>query len=517
MHHLDSEVNRNQISMMALDEMVGKESYARLVDLFVDALPLKDLGFVNVEHETQGRPPYHPAALLKLYMYGYRHGIRSSNKLHQTCLVNVEVWWLLKGLKPSPRTICYFRKNNTKAFKKAFQHFVLLLKEWKLIDGETIAIDSFKIRAQNSLKNNFNQKKIDRHIDYIDNKINQYQQELDKEDDSLCAKDIKQKIAHQKAKKQNYKAIEKELKETGQRQVSKIDPDAKAVVLHRNIVNVGYNIQAGCDSKYKLFTNAQTGKVNDTRALADMAIEAKDLLGLKSLKTLTDKGYTTGAEIARCEQNNIITYSSPKEHSSPNNGLYAMNIFKYNKEKDIYTCPAGQVMKTNGTTYNKGNHKVKHYKTKACKTCALREKCTRNKNGRFIERGIHQETIENNANRVNQNPEYYRLRQQITEHQFGTLKRQWGFTHTIMRGKENVLAEVYLHFSIYNLIRTLKILGPEELKKRLKDLYTQFSSKIDLFKAFLSKSNLPIVVQSFFKSPSFIPLNCNNLLLKSYF
>ncbi len=133
--------------MIDLESMVAQDSYARLVDCFVDSLPMYQLGFALATHGTTGRPPYHPSVLLKLYMYGYRHGLRSSNKLHQTCSVNVEVWWLLKGLKPSPRTICYFRKNNAKAFKKAFQYFVLMLRDWKIIEGETIAIDSFKIRA----------------------------------------------------------------------------------------------------------------------------------------------------------------------------------------------------------------------------------------------------------------------------------------------------------------------------------------------------------------------------------
>ena len=155
MHHLDSEIDRNQMSMIALEEMVAENSFARLVDLFVEALPFDQLGFTNSALEKEGRPPYHPKVLLKLYMYAYRHGLRSSNKLHQACCVNVELWWLLKGLRPSPRTILYFRKNNAAAFKKAFQHFVLMLKEWKLIEGETLAIDSFKIRAQNSLKKKF--------------------------------------------------------------------------------------------------------------------------------------------------------------------------------------------------------------------------------------------------------------------------------------------------------------------------------------------------------------------------
>lgn len=489
MHHLEYEIDRNQFSMMALEEMVGKDSYARLVDLFVNALPLDQLGFANVNHEIQGRPPYHPSILLKLYMYGYRHGLRSSNKLQQACLVNVELWWLLKGLRPSARTICYFRKNNATAFKKAFQYFVLMLKDWKLIDGQTIAIDSFKIRAQNSLKNNFNQKKINRHIEYIDNKINEYHTQLDQEDNVDTRTEIESKIANHKQKKENYEALGKELGDSGQTQISKTDKDARAVVLHRNIVNVGYNVQAGCDSKHKLFVNAQTGDVNDTHALADMAIEAKELLDLDKMKTLTDKGYTTGAEIAKCEKNDITTYSSPKEHSSQKNGLYSMNIFEYNKINDTYTCPDGQTMNTNGTTYNKGNHKVKHYKTKACKNCPVRGLCTTNKNGRFIERGIYQETLENNENRVNQNPDYYRLRQQITEHQFGTLKRQWGFTYTLMKEKQNVLSEVYLFFSVYNLIRTLKILGPEKLKNRLKGLFHTVLTKIATYCDLLRPQN----------------------------
>jgi len=486
MHHLDQEINRNQVAMMALEEMVANDSYARLVDCFVDALPLEDLGFTHTTTDDQGRPPYHPSVLLKLYMYGYRHGLRSSNKLHQACLVNVELWWLLKGLKPSPRTICYFRKNNATAFKKAFQHFVLLLKQWKLIDGETIAIDSFKIRAQNSLKNNFNQKKIDRHIDYINDKIQQYESQLNEADNLESVPELTDKIAHQKEKKIRYKAIEKELRDSGQKQISTIDPDARAVILHRNIVNVGYNVQAGCDARNKLFVNAQTGNVNDTHALADMALEAKDLLGIQKMNTLTDKGYTTGAEIARCTEHNITTFSSPKEHSSQHNGLYPMKDFVYQQQSNTYTCPAGQTLVTNGTIYNKANHKVKHYKNRqACKRCPVRHLCTINKNGRFIERSIHQEQLENNEKRVNQNPDYYRLRQQITEHQFGTLKRQWGFTYTLLRGKEHVLSEVYLNFSVYNLIRTMHILGLDELKKRLKDLWLNILGVIDSFLAHL--------------------------------
>ncbi len=172
----------------------------KLTDLFVDILPLDDLGFNRVL-ASEGRPPFHPSDLLKLYLYGYKNSIRSSRKLEQACFVNIEVIWLLKGLQTSARKIAYFRKNNASAFKKAFRFFVSLLKEWNFISGETIAIDSFKIRAQNALKNNFNQKKIDRHIDYIDNKIAEYQKALDLADNQNEKNEIENKIAYQNKKK----------------------------------------------------------------------------------------------------------------------------------------------------------------------------------------------------------------------------------------------------------------------------------------------------------------------------
>jgi len=482
--------DRNQLLMMDFESIVNQDSWARVVDLFVEILPLKDLGFKDMLRQ-EGRPPYRSSDLLKLYIYGYKNQLRTSRKLEQACKVNIEVIWLLKGLSPSARKIAYFRKNNAIAFKQAFRYFVCLLKEWELIEGKTIAIDSFKIRAQNALKNNFNQKKIDRHIEYIDNKIEEYQKELDKHDTELFKKKIEQKIAYQQSKKERYKHIEKQLNNSGQSQISLTDPDARSVVLHRNIVNVGYCIQAGCDNKHKLFVNNDTGSVNDTNALSSMAIDAKELLKVETMNTLTDKGYTTAKHLDKCVKNGITPYSSPKEHSSQHNGLYPMKIFVYNKQQDSYKCPAGEVLSTNGSVYNKGNHKVKHYKTKDCKGCNLRNQCTQNKNGRFIERSIYQEALEENQKRVNQNPEYYRLRQQISEHQFGTLKRQWGFTFTLMKGKENVLSEVNLMMICYNLRRLMSIFTIDELKSRMEARKLYFLFKIDallrLLQPFISK------------------------------
>ena len=478
MDHIQG-IDRNQISIFALEEMVAKDSWARLIDVFVDALPLDKLGFGSVQTAEEGRPPYHPGDLLKLYMYGYKYGIRSTRKLEHAAQVNIELWWLLKGLNPSNRAIAYFRKKNPKAFKNAFRYFVLVLKDWELIDGDVIAIDSFKIRAQNSLKKNFNQKKIDRQIRYIDEKIAEYEKQLDEEEDEEESQAIQDKIEYQENKKQEYRQLEQVLKDSGESQISLTDPDAKSVVMHRNIVNVGYNIQAVSDQKNKLLVHVDTGSVNDTRALAPVALASKELLAKDSMTAIADKGYNTGEQLQICKDNGITTFVSPKENSTPYMKGISTDQFEYNAETDTYTCPADEVLTTNGNYYKKGNYRIKQYKTNACKSCSIREQCTQNKTGRLIERSEYQQVMEENRDRVMADPDYYRIRQQITEHQFGTMKRQWGFTHTLMKGKEYVLSEVHLLFMIYNLRRSMSVLGLEELKKRLKTLIDSIFQPFD--------------------------------------
>ena len=498
--------NRDQLVMMDFESCVGQDSWARTVDMFVDILPMEELGFRDVLN-SEGRPPYHSSDMLKLYLYGYKNKLRSSRQMEHACKVNLEVIWLLKGLRPSARKIAYFRKDNAVAFKQAFRYFVGLLKEWELIEGATLAIDSFKIRAQNAQKNNFNQKKIDRHIAYIDDKIKKYQDQLEQGDGDVDEQEIVTKVAYQKSKKERYRNIEKRLQESGESQISLTDPDARSVILHRNIINVGYNVQAGCDAKHKLFVNNDTGSVNDTHALSPMALDAKELLGVESMDILTDKGYTTAKHLHICTKNGITPYSSPKDHSSHHNGRYPMVDFKYDKIKDTYTCPAHQVLTTNGSIYDKAGHMVKHYKNrKACKVCPVRDLCTTNKNGRFIERSIYQEALDENQKRVEAKPEYYRLRQQVTEHQFGTLKRQWGFTHTLMRGKQNVLSEVNLMMICYNLTRLMSILGPEVLKNRLKSRAPRLSTLFDEILAHLNNFH------SFRNRRPFFKATRNNLL-----
>ena len=502
--------DRNQMFMFCLESSIANDAFVRVVDAFVDAIDLKSFGFSHVDCQEEGRPPYHPSVLLKLYLYGYRYGIRTSRKLEREAHTNIEAMWLLEGLRPKYKTIADFRKNHSKTFREVFRRFVCLLKEWNLIEGKIVAIDSFKIRGSNSLKNNFNEKKLKQHLDYIDNQINEYESLLDNADKLEDKKEIQEKIEERKQKHVKYTRINNVLEESGEEQISLTDPDSRAVVLHRNIVNVGYNVQASSDSKHKFLTEYDTGSVNDTNALADIAIDTKELLGVDNMNVLADKGYHTGAELNKCQENGITTFVSPKSPATKDIGLYPINSFSYDPKKDMYICPQGHELTTNNTWYmhsdkrkgKSGAYRFRRYNTPACKTCTSRHLCTQSKtNGRYIDRSEYADVVEENAKRVHQNPDYYRQRQQITEHMFGTLKRQRGFTFTLMRGKENVLGEVGLMFIGYNLSRSISVLGAEKLIRALREcclpvFFMLTGAVLSLFRHFLKKSKF-----LFFRNP----------------
>lgn len=501
MHHVKREP-RNQMQMYCLDQMVDPNSFVRMIDFFVDTIDLKSFGFKHVTLKLEGRPPIHPAQLLKLYIYGYRYGVRSSRKLEREAMLNIEARWLLGEVVPSNKTIANFRKDYAEQFRAIFRKFVYLLKELDLVEGKTIAIDSFKVRAQNSLKNNFNQEKINRHLEYINTRIAEFEKALDIADSMEEKAELEQKIQTQNSRKDKYENLEAQIKETGKDQISTTDTDSQAVVLQRGITVVGYNVQGAVDAKHKLITHFDTGSVNDTNALAAVAIETKEILQVEKMDVLADKGYHTGEQIQQCEQNNITTYVSPKEPASNNPDIFPITQFTYNPEKDCYTCPANRTLTTNGTwlTHSSKGHKSaykfqRYNNTAACKTCELHSKCTTSKNnGRNIDRSEFADLMEQNAERVKLNKDYYKQRQQLAEHPWGTIKRQWGFDHVLTRGKTKVLGEVSLVFIGYNLARCANIFEGFEKFKAL--IYRYMNGKNLFF------VNIWLIVMRFL--PSFL-------------
>jgi transposase len=488
--------NRNQINLfpVSLDQSIDPDNEVRIIDLFVESLSVKEYGF-RTDFPENGRPAYQPSDLLKLFIYGYLNKIRSSRDLEKECKRNIEVMWLLKCLKPDHNTIANFRRDNPKAIKKIFRVTVQVAKHFDLIGGKLIAGDSTKLRAQNSKKNNFNQAKIERHIAYIDNKLEEYTRALS-DHDGDDKEHIEEDIKKQQDRKDQYRELEKKLKESGDNQISISDPDSRQIMLRNNITEVCYNVQTSVDAKNNIPIDYKVTNQNDSRAMGNMVQRAKSILRTNDFTALFDKGYHTGSELKIAQELGIETIVAipdvPATSQAPDHD-YNHENFKYDPLSDTYTCPQGEVLRTNGrwyTTHGRRNILIsfKQYKTKACKSCPARLKCTRSKTGRLIERSIYTENYEKNRKNVEEKEQLYRRRQTIAEHPFGTIKRQWGFSYILTKqGIDRATSDVGFMFIAYNLRRIISILGKDQLMKYLRILVPLYLTVLAFLRGEISR------------------------------
>lgn len=480
--------NRAQIPLFvsSLEEAIDQDNEIRLIDLFVDSLQLSDYGF-EMDFIENGRPAYHPADLLKLYIYGYLNRMRSSRVLEKECKRNIELMWLLKDLAPDHNTISNFRKNNPKAIQKVFRATVSLAKHFDLIGGKLLAGDSTKLRAQNSKKNNFNPKKIERHLDYIENKLSQYNAVLALADED-AKQEIQEQIDTQNNRKDFYNDLTQQLKESGETQVSTSDPDSRQMITRNNITEVAYSVQTTVDAKHNIPIDYKLTNENDSKAMGGMTRRTKTILGKTDFTMLYDKGYHTGSEFAYAHAHGVeVIVAIPDVASHAPDMAFDVEHFSYNKPTDCYTCPAGKLLTTNGNWYNKDRgksvSKVKHYKTNTCLSCSFFERCTKNKKGRFIERSEHADLIFDNKQRMDANKQLYRKRQAIVEHPYGIIKRQWGFYYvSTKKGMKRAASDVGLIFVAYNLRRIFNLIDKNTLQKYFKELALLFRDFFALLK-----------------------------------
>jgi len=477
-------ISRNQLVLFpqSLDLSISEDNEVRLIDLFVDSFDIGKMGF-KVDHVEDGRPAYHPKDLLKLYIYGYLNRIRSSRALEKECNRNIEVMWLLKGLVPDHNTISNFRRDNPKAIKKVFRLTVSIAKHFELIGGKLIAGDSTKFRAQNSKKNNFNEKKIVRHLAYIEEKLRVYQEQLSIADGDK-RKEIESEIEKHEQRKTGYENIQKDLDATGESQVSTSDPESRQMITRNNITEVAYNTQTTVDSDYNILIDYKVTNTNDSKAMGNMLARAKSILRTSSFTSLYDKGYHTGSEFKKADDLGVkVLVAIPKVAANAPNPAYNVEHFKYNKEGDYYICPEGNHLNTTGTLHKARTYTFKRYTTKACLHCPVKEQCSKAKYGKGIQRSEYQEQIENNKKRIEQNKDYYRRRQAIVEHPYGTIKRQWGFSYIITKKYiKRAEADVGFMFTAYNLRRLINIIGVDVIKAYMETLLSLLIAKFHLLK-----------------------------------
>jgi transposase len=452
-----------------LEDYVAAENPVRFLDAFVSTLDLHALGFAKARCADTGRPPYDPAVLLKLYLYGYLHRIRSSRLLEAECQRNVEVIWLLGKQAPDFKTIADFRKDNLKPLRAVCRQFTLLCRKLELFGGELLAIDGSKFCAVNARDQNFNAAKLQDLIGRADVRLAEYLQALDTADAdepapaALDPTQLAEKIAALQEKQDWHKELLAQLQDGEDKQVSVTDPDTRKMPTAQGMI-VGYNAQMAVDAKHKLIAAADvTNEVTDLHQLAKVALEAKANLEMKQAEVVADAGYYNAAEVSRCVEAGL-TPLIPKADTSANTarGLYGKSRFRYDAQKDVYVCPAGAELTYRFPTYELGRE-LRYYRARGCAGCALKKQCTRNKGNRTITREENEGLMEAMAARMAAQPEKFKLRKTLAEHPFGTIKRWFGYTHFLLKGLEKVRCEWSLTTLAYNLKRVLNLVSFEKL------------------------------------------------------
>jgi len=468
-----SGADRTQTTLFppCVEDWIDEENSVRVVDAFVDALDLAELGFAGVEPAATGRPSYHPSVLLKLYIYGYLNRIQSSRRLEREADRNVELMWLVGRLVPDHKTIADFRRDNGAAIKQVCSRFVLLCREMGLLAGRSVAIDGSKFKAVNNRDRNFTKAKLERRRQQIEESVARYLSQLDTADrqdptDIMAAKSerLKEKIARLEEEMKRLDGLEAQMLSSPDQQVSLTDPDARSMSSSgRGTGVVGYNVQVAVDTDHHLIVTHEVTNVGTDRAqLSGMAIKAKEVLGAEKLDVVSDRGYFSSEQILVSEQAGItVTLPKPLTSQAKFAGRFGKQDFVYIPDQNTYRCPAGETLTYRYTNVEAGLT-VSRYWTSNCPKCPIKARCTPAPERR-VTRWEHEHILEAMQHRLDANPNAMRVRRQTVEHPFGTLKARMGATHFLMKTKPRVSTEMALHVLAYNLTRVLNIVGVRKM------------------------------------------------------
>lgn len=455
-----------------LEDFVGEDNPVRAVDAFVDALDLVGIGFNDAA--ATGRPGYHPAVLLKIYIYGYLNRIQSSRRLELETGRNVEMMWLTGRLAPDFKTIADFRRDNSKAIRKVCSQFVMLCRQIGLLNGDGVAIDGSKFKAVNNRDKNFTPAKVQRRLSDIATSIERYLSKLDAADRNepglppAKVAHLQERIIKLKEQMEELKAIEIKVQNAPDAQVSLSDPDARSM-RHRGGGIVGYNLQTAVDVEHHLIVAHEvTSSGSDRGQLVKMANQARLAIGGEEITVVADRGYYSGEPLLECANTGIITYvPKPLTSSGLKRGFFIKQDFIYDVENDVYICPAGQSL-TKGAHRTDRQSDINFYRhLSACSNCHLKPRCTTEKLRR-IRRWEQEDVLDDIERRLEEKPDAMRIRRSTVEHPFGTLKAWMGYTHFLTRAREKVAAEMSLHVLAYNFKRVLKIIGIAPLMAALR-------------------------------------------------
>lgn len=471
---------RTQTALLppTVEDYVGPHALVRVIDLYVNGLDMVTLGFKKSVVLDEGRPPYAPDDLLKLYLYGYWNRIRTSRRLEAECQRNVELMWLLGTLVFDHKTIADFRRENAKPFKAVCAQFVQFLREAQLVGGEApvVAVDGSKFKASAAKASVVSAEQAAKQRAKIEERVAEYLKQLDEADrhgegegdpaPARIAAALKRLRERDEQLKQAQAQLAARTAPAGKDETPRaglIDPDCVLLKAKGKPTMAGYNVQQAVDTKHKLIVAHEVStQHNDHGSLEPMASAAQEVLQAKALTAIADTGYMNGAQAKACEDKGITPVVPMQQAANTRSeGLYSKTQFVYDTLTDSYRCPAGELL-----------HRYKHdrqaqtdyYWTRACAGCQMKLKCTTTER-RSIARSWYADAAERAHQRA-QDRRFMRLRSATVEHPFGNLKAMMpgGF---LLRTLPKVQGEMALAVLTYNLKRALNILGFENLMRKL--------------------------------------------------
>jgi transposase len=457
-----------------LEDYISEDNPVRAIEVFVESLDLRKLGFEGIEPEATGRPAYHPSVLLKIYIYGYLNRIQSSRRLERETQRNIELIWLTGKLMPDFKTIADFRKDNGQAIRSVCREFIVLCRQLELFSEAIVAIDGSKFKAVNNRDKNFTDRKLKARMEQLEESIGRYLAELDRADREPTAVSegqvlrLKDKIAGMKAQIERLTEIGRQMREAPDGQISLTDPDARSMATSgRGTGIVGYNVQTAVDAQHHLIVAHEVTNVgHDRTQLASMAKQARGATGQEHLTVVADRGYFNGEEILECDKAGISALvAKPLTSNSKAEGRFDKRDFVYLPERDEYRCPAGQRAIRRFTSIERGM-KLHKYWSSACPRCPLKAQCTPSEYRR-ITRWEHEQVLDVMQQRLERTPEASKLRRQTAEHPFATFKAWMGSTHFLTRTLPRVSTEMSLHVLAYNMKRVMQIFGVQSLVRAM--------------------------------------------------
>jgi len=469
--------DRNQRMLLpeCLEEFVSEDNPVRVVDVFIDGLKLEQLGFDGALPAATGRPAYHPATLLKLYLYGYLNRVQSSRRLEREAQRNLELMWLLGRLAPDFKTIADFRKSNGQAIGGVCREFVGVCRRLELFSQALVAIDGSKFKAVNNRDNNFTEAKMKNRLERVEKSIARYLAKLDEADRAEPAETeakvvgLEDKLETLKEEMARLRALDKRMQRAPDKQLSLTDPDSRSMATSgKGSGMVGYNVQTAVESKHHLIVAHEVTNVGHDRAqLSPMAERARAAMATEELSVVADRGYFSGTQIVDCEDDGIRTFvPKPLTSSGRKTGRFTKQDFVYEPEQDQYRCPAGEALRWRFVSVEDGLN-LNVYSTTACKGCSIKAQCTTGRERR-IKRWEREDVLDEMQARLDEDPEKMQMRRQTVEHPFGTLKAWMGATHFLTKTLPRVSTEMSLQVLAYNMKRVMNLLGAATLIEALR-------------------------------------------------